>query len=256
MTFTVENLECYMLILVRLAAFIYTMPIISANQIPRKVKAGLAVFFSFIVYNAIPIELPEYGGIISLGILILQESLVGIMLGYITNVCLYIVNFSGRLIDMEIGLSMANMMDPATKLQSSVTGAYYTQFVSILLILSNMHYYLIRAVIDSFKYVPIGKAVIDRSIYEIMQSFMVDFFIIGFRIILPIFAATLTINVVLGVLARIAPQMNMFVIGMPLKVFVGIIILMFITGTFPTIADFIFSEMKEYLNIMMKALSP
>lgn len=256
MNFTVENLECYLLVLVRLAAFMFTAPLFSMGGIPRKYKVLLAVFLTYIVYNAIPVELPEYAGLISLGILILQESLVGIMLGYITNICLHIVNFSGRLIDMEIGLSMANMMDPATRLQSSVTGAYYTQMVSILLLLSNMHYYLIRAIIDSFRYVPLGKAVIDRSLYEIMQSFIVDFFIVGFRIILPVFAATLTINVVLGVLARIAPQMNMFVIGMPLKVFVGMGILMLITTTLPTIADFIFNEMREYLGIMLKAISP
>ena len=147
-------------------------------------------------------------------------------------------------------------MDPATQQQTSLTGAYYTQMISLFLIVSNMHYYLIRAIIDSFRFVPLGNAIIGRNLYEILQAFIIDFFIIGFRIVLPVFASILIINVVLGVLARVAPQMNMFVIGMQLKVFVGIIVLLIITTTLPTVADFLFDEMRQYLNLMMKALAP
>ena len=89
-----------------------------------------------------------------------------------------------------------------------------------------------------------------------MQSFLVDFFVIGFRIVLPVFAAMLIVNVVLGVLARIAPQMNMFVVGMQLKIFVGLVILYIIVSTLPMVSDFIAVEMKKYINIIMKALAP
>lgn len=256
MNITVENIESFMLIVVRLSAFIYSAPIFSVRGIPAKVKVMLSVFLAFIVYNTITVNLPPYAGVISFAILVLQESIVGLSLGFIANACLYIVNFSGRVMDMEMGLSMANMMDPSTRLQSSITGAYYTQMVSILLLVSNMHYYIIRAIIDSFSFVPLGKSVLRMNLYEVMQNFMVDFFVIGFRIVLPIFAAMLIINVVLGVLARVAPQMNMFVVGIQLKVFCGLFILLFITSTLPTVADFLFDEMRDYLSIMMKAIAP
>lgn len=115
MTFTVENLEFFLLVVVRLAAFIYSAPIFSITRIPAKVKVGLAVFLGVLVYYMVPAELPETAGLISYSILILQESIVGLVLGFITNACLYIVNFSGRIIDMDIGLSMANMMDPSDR---------------------------------------------------------------------------------------------------------------------------------------------
>lgn len=256
MNITVENIESFLLILVRLSAFIFTAPIFSNTQIPRKVKAGFSVFISLIIYNTITVELPVYGDIISLSIIIMQEAIVGLIFGFITNACIYIVNFSGRLIDMEMGLSMANMMDPSTKIQTSITGAFYTQMVTLLLLITNMHYYIIRAIIDSFKYVPLGGAVFRAGLLEVMQSFIVDFFIVGFRIVLPIFAAMLIVNVVLGVLARIAPQMNMFVVGMQLKVFTGLIILYIIVSTLPMVSDFIAEEMRKYINIVMKALAP
>lgn len=256
MTYTIENLEAFLLIVTRLAAFMFSAPVFGINRIPQKVKIGFAFFMSVIVYYAVPVQLPEYAGIISYSILLIQESVVGLILGYITNACLYIVNFSGRFIDMEIGFSMANMMDPSTKLQTSVTGVYYTQMVTMLLLISNMHYYLLKAIIDSFRYVPLGRAVISRNLYEIMQTFIVDYFIIGFRIVLPVFAVMLIVNIVLGVLAKIAPQMNMFVVGMQIKVFAGLVVLLIIVGTLPLISDFIFDEMRQYLSIFMKALIP
>lgn len=256
MDITVESIESFLLILVRLSAFIFTAPIFSNSQIPRKVKACFSVFISMIIYNTVTVELPAYSDVISFAILVMQEAIVGLILGFIISACMYIVNCAGRLIDMEMGLSMANMMDPSTRIQASITGAFYTQMVLLLLLITNMHYYILRAIIDSFKHVPLGGVVFHAGLYEIMQSFLVDFFVIGFRIVLPVFAAMLIVNVVLGVLARIAPQMNMFVVGMQLKIFVGLVILYIIVSTLPMVSDFIAVEMKKYINIIMKALAP
>lgn len=256
MNITVESIESFLLILVRLSAFIFTAPIFSNSQIPRKVKACFSVFISMIIYNTVAVELPAYSDVISFAILVMQEAIVGLILGFIISACMYIVNYAGRLIDMEMGLSMANMMDPSTRIQASITGAFYTQMVLLLLLITNMHYYILRAIVDSFKHVPLGGVVFHAGLYEIMQSFLVDFFVIGFRIVLPVFAAMLIVNVVLGVLARIAPQMNMFVVGMQLKIFVGLVILYIIVSTLPMVSDFIAVEMKKYINIIMKALAP
>lgn len=256
MNITVESIESFLLILVRLSAFIFTAPIFSNSQIPRKVKACFSVFISMIIYNTVTVELPAYSDVISFAILVMQEAIVGLILGFIISACMYIVNCAGRLIDMEMGLSMANMMDPSTRIQASITGAFYTQMVLLLLLITNMHYYILRAIVDSFKHVPLGGVVFHAGLYEIMQSFLVDFFVIGFRIVLPVFAAMLIVNVVLGVLARIAPQMNMFVVGMQLKIFVGLVILYIIVSTLPMVSDFIAVEMKKYINIIMKALAP
>ena len=256
MNITVESIESFLLILVRLSAFIFAAPIFSSSQIPRKVKACFSVFISMIIYNTVAVELPAYSDVISFAILVMQEAIVGLILGFIISACMYIVNCAGRLIDMEMGLSMANMMDPSTRIQASITGAFYTQMVLLLLLITNMHYYILRAIVDSFKHVPLGGVVFHAGLYEIMQSFLVDFFVIGFRIVLPVFAAMLIVNVVLGVLARIAPQMNMFVVGMQLKIFVGLVILYIIVSTLPMVSDFIAVEMKKYINSIMKALAP
>ena len=90
--------------------------------------------------------------------------------------------------------------------------------------------------------------------YKVMTVFMADYFIIGFRIILPVFAAMLILNVVLGVLAKVAPQMNMFSVGMQLKVAGGIIILGIVIGLLPQVTDLIYGEMQKIYKLLLLSL--
>lgn len=255
MSFTVENLEFYLMLIVRLSGFVYTAPFFSMSQIPRKIKAGIAITFAIMAAGIVEYVPLEYAGVIGMGLLIIKELLAGVILGFSTSICMYIINFSGQLIDMEIGFSMVNMLDPVSKIQTTITGNFYSYFVMLMLMVTDMHHYLIRAVMDSFRVVPVGQVNIPGNIYEAFLKFMVDYFIIGFRIILPIFAATLLVNVVLGVLAKAAPQMNMFVIGMQLKVIMGLALLWIIIDRIPLVSDFIFTEMRGMATAILKILS-
>ncbi len=255
LSFTVEQLEFYLLIIVRMSAFVVTAPFLGNANVPRKVKAGLSVFLGIMVANALSYTPLEYVGVIGFAGIVIKELIIGLSLGYIASICTYIVNFSGQMIDMEIGFSMANVLDPSTKIQSTVTSNYYSYMVMLMMFATDMHYYIIEAILDSFKLVPVGQVVLHEQMYLVVMQFIVDYFIIGFRIILPVFASILLINVVLGVLVRIAPQMNMFVIGMQLKVFVGLIILLLVVEMIPTVADFIFEEMKTMMRLMVNAFT-
>ncbi|MEG1741726.1 MAG: flagellar biosynthetic protein FliR, partial [Acetivibrio sp.] len=186
----------------------------------------------------------------------IKEGIVGLLIGYAANICTYIVNFSGQLIDTEIGLSMVNLFDPVSKQQTTITGNFYSYLIMFLLMATNMHYYILSAICDSFSIIPLGTAVFHFTFYEIVVQFLVDYFIIGFRIILPIFATTLLLNIVLGIMAKVAPQMNMLIIGMQLKIMVGLLILVLIVDLVPQVSDFIFAEMKNMMNLVMKAMTP
>lgn len=255
MSFTVENLEFYLMVIVRISGFIVTAPFFSMSQVPVRVKTGLAVFLGVLAGSMVEYVPLEYAGVIGFGVLIIKEFLMGVILGFASSICMYILNFAGQLIDMEIGFSMVNMFDPVSNIQTTITGNLYMYFVILMLMVTNMHYYLLRAIMDSFRIVPMGQVHIPVNIYEAFLKFMADYFIIGFRIILPVFAATLLVNVVLGVLAKAAPQMNMFIIGMQLKVIVGLIILFMIVDMIPEVSDFIFTEMRGMTTAILKVLS-
>lgn len=256
MSFTVENMEYYLMVVARVSAFVMTAPFFSYNTVPVRMKAAISIMLSILVIQINPAVTISYAGVIGYSILVVKEVVVGLILGFMCNLCMYIVNFAGQIMDMEMGLSMANMFDPSTNMQITVTGNIYNYFMMLLLVVTNMHYYIIRAIFDSFTYFNVGEAVFRSSIKDIMIDFMANYFIIAFRIVLPVFCCMLIINVVLGVLSKAAPQMNMFVVGIQIKVLAGMAVLVVIIQALPTVSEFIFGQMKDVISQVIRGFTP
>lgn len=213
-----------------------------------RVKAIIAIALAILVFHIVPYREVTYSTTIGYALVVLSEMLAGIIMGFMANVAYYILAFAGQIIDQEIGFSMVNQYDPITSTQVTITGNLYTYAVMLMLFATNLHQYLVRALTDSFTVLPVGAVSLDMGIYELMKRFMGDYFVIGFRIILPVFASMLVVNTVLAILARVAPQMNMFVIGMQLKVFVGLAVLVLMIMMITGVADLIFWEMISMLK--------
>lgn len=254
MTFSILNFELFLFILVRITGFIYTAPFFSLRNVPIRVKTGLSIFIALILFYTVPMDLPEYAGVIGLAILIVQEAIAGALMGLFANVAYHILAFAGQIIDMEIGFSMVNQLDPISNIQTTITANFYGYLVLLMMMITNLHHYFLRAVIDSFQLIKVGDVVLNPDMYRLMLVFITDYFVIAFRIILPIFAAILVVNTILGILVKVAPQMNMFVIGMQIKIFVGLIVMLLIVGLIPSVADFIFNEMKVMLHGVIELL--
>jgi flagellar biosynthetic protein FliR len=233
----------------------FTAPFFNSNMFPRLAKLGLSFFFSLVAINLVDYSALQYDGIMGYAALVLKEAITGAMIGFASGMCMYILNFSGHMIDMEIGFSMAQEFDPATNVQSTISANLFSQMFLIIFILSDMHYFVIDAIYDSYEMIPVGGANLSADFVSIMGTYIADYFIIGFRIILPVFSCILIINVVLGILAKVAPQMNMFVIGMQLKVFVGLFLLFMLMEFLPNIVDFLFQEMQELTKLFVNALA-
>ena len=158
---------------------------------------------------------------------------------------------------MMTGLSMVSIMDPATNTNVTITGALYQQMLMIMLIISGMYRYLIKALADSFTIIPVNGANFQlHFLLRTMLEFMKDYMVIGFRITLPVFIVSFTMNIVLGILAKVSPQLNMFAVGMQLKILVGLGIL-FLTSSMLSIAsDFVFDQMKILIQEFAYGLTP
>ena len=248
MTVSLAHLEYFLLILVRISGFMVAAPIFSLRNIPMRVKTLLALAIAIVVFHVIPYQEVQYSTTIEYAIVVITEMLAGLIMGFMANVAYYILSFAGQIIDQEIGFSMVNQFDPITSAQVTITGNLYTYAVMLMVIITNMHHYLIRAITDSFQIIPVGGVVLDFNLYEVMKRFVVDYFVLGFRIVLPIFASLLVVNTILAILARVAPQMNMFVIGLQLKVFVGLVVLVLMVMMITGVADLIFQEMMSMLR--------
>ena len=125
----------------------------------------------------------------------------------------------------------------------------------LIRLITNMHYFFLRAIVETFSLIPIGGAKFSsEKIMTTIVQFMTDFITISFRLCLPVVAAMLLLNAVLGVLAKTAPQINMFSVGIQIKIIVGLSILFLTIGTIPSASEFIFKEMRIMVTAMVESL--
>ncbi len=251
LSFSLFDLEYFLLILVRVSCFVFVAPFFSMQGSPRQVRIGLSFFTALLIYEVVtPAEIPiTYSTVTGYAAIVLKEAIVGLLLGFGTTLCTSIVNFAGSVIDMEVGLSMATVFDPATKQNTSITGAFYQYVLLMMMIATGMYRYLLDALADSFILIPVNGAVFRQdSLLATMISFMSDYIIIGFRICLPVFCVMMLLNAILGVLAKVSPQMNMFAVGIQLKIVVGLSVIFFTVGMLPGASDFVFQEMKKMIT--------
>ena len=258
LAFSMYDLEYFLLILARVSCFVFIAPFFSMQNTPARVKVAISVFTSILLFHVLtPAQAIVYETVMDYAILVLKESLAGLLIGFGSNMCMAIVSFAGTIADMETGLSMVTLMDPNTRQQASFTGVLYQYGFTLMLIASGMYRYLLEALADTFILIPVGGIVFhsERMLMVIIQ-FLSDYVIIGFRIVLPVFCVILILNAVLGVMAKVAPQMNMFAVGMQLKVLVGISVLYLSMFMMSSAADFIFQEMKTVTVAFVEAIQP
>ncbi len=248
------NLEYLLLVLVRITAFVYVAPFFGQNNVPQQVKLGLSVFLSIIIFNLSPQAVPEYDSVLDYAALIVMETIAGLLIGFAAYICNTIILFAGRMIDTDIGLAMAQVFDPTTNSQATVSGSIYQYLLLMLMLVSHMHIFLLNAIMDSFELIPIGGINPELTIYSTMIGFLKDYFIIGFRIVLPIFVATLLLNCAMGIMTKIATQIHMFSVGIQIKVLGGLMILFVTVSLLPSIANFIFDKMQDMVKSMINTM--
>ena len=247
--FSMYDLEFFLLILTRVSSFVFIAPFFSMKDTPKTVRIALSFFTSILLYQVLtPTQRVEYSTSFEYSLIVMKEAVTGLLVGFAANMCMSIVNFAGSIADMEVGLSMVSLLDPSTRQTSSITGVLYQYVVMLLMMATGMYRYLFGALADTFYLIPVNGAIIrGESLIVAVVEFLTDYVIIGFRIILPIFCVILLLNAILGILAKVSPQVNMFAVGIQLKVLVGLSVLFFTVGMMPGAADLIFQEMKRMI---------
>ncbi len=248
LTFTYADLEYFLLILVRITAFVYIAPFFGMTNVPRRVKVGFSIFLAYLIFHAVDRNEVVYDTLLGYAVIVMKEVLTGFLIGWGAQICTTVTSFAGSIADMEVGLSMVSLMDPTTREQATFTGVFYQYLFTLFLIITGMYQYLLQALVDTFTLIPINGAVFkSEALLESVIMFLSDYITIGFRIILPIFCTMILLNCVLGVLAKVSPQLNMFAVGMQLKILVGLGILFVTIQMLPLAADHVFTQMKRMI---------
>lgn len=247
LSFSFMDLEYFLLILVRVSCFVFIAPFFSMNNTPRMVRIAISFFTAMLLYSTLtPAQGIVYNTVEAYALIVVKEAVTGLIIGFSANICTAIVSFAGAVVDMETGLSMVTLMDPTSREQTSITGVLYQYVIMMMLLASGMYRYLLGALADSFLLVPINGALFKgENLVAAITTFLGDYITIGFRICLPVFCTMILLNAVLGVLAKVAPQLNMFAVGIQLKVLVGLGVLFLSCGMLSGATSFIFTEIKK-----------
>ena len=247
--FSVQDLEYFLLIFTRVTLFIYSAPFFSIGNVPRRFKAGLGIFLAMLLYQfVVPHSVVEYDTVLSYAIIVFKEATCGVLMGLMCNIIVLVTNFAGKVMDMETGLSMMQFFDPGSRQQTGFTGTIFNYSFLLIMMCTNLHHYLIRAFIESYQLIPVGHVIIrEDKLYMAVLTILYNYMQLGLKICLPIFCAMLLLNAILGIMAKAAPQMHMFSIGMQLKILTGLGVLLLTMYLMPGVADAIFVEMKKMM---------
>ncbi|MCX7779284.1 MAG: flagellar biosynthetic protein FliR [Negativicutes bacterium] len=220
-----NQLGFFLLVFCRISGIFTTAPIFGSRNVPTYAKSGLALALACLLApivhtpNTSPDALPAYI------LIVMGELAIGIMIGYVASLVFSAVQIAGQLLDMQIGFGIINIFDPQSGQQMPLIGNFKYILALLVFLSTNGHHFLLTALTSSFKLIPVGSSIWNTAITAIFVDIVKGIFIIAFKISLPVLVAVFLTDIALGILARTMPQMNIFVVGVPGKIIVGVFVL-------------------------------
>ncbi|CAH1211139.1 flagellar biosynthetic protein FliR [Paenibacillus sp. JJ-223] len=248
-----QSFPVALLMFCRIASFFVTAPVFSSRNVPSTLKIGLSAFVTLTVYLAYGVN-QTVPADLSYILLVFREILIGLLLGFVGYLFITAVQTAGAFIDIQIGFGMANVYDPMTGASAPLTGNFKYAFAVLLFLTMNGHHYLLDAIVYSYRWIPLSNAffltVANGSIAEFLIRALGEAFMLAFQMSAPIVVSLFLTDVGLGFLAKTAPQFNVFAVGMPLKILVGIAILLLVVPSF----SYVFGQLFEVMFRSMEQL--
>ena len=235
----------FLLMLTRVTGIFILSPFFGSLNVPQTIRVGAAVAFSFAIFPVVDglgaVAAP--GSVLGFAAAVVRELFVGWLIGFVAYVSFAAINMAGKLMDMQVGFSIVNVMDPTSGQQIPLIGSFLYNLGLIVFVVTNGHHVLISALVESFRSVPL-----------LAMSFTVGIFVTGAQIAIPVTFAVLMTNVGLGILARTMPQLNIFVVGVPMHIIVGLGVLSIVIPFYVLFLDVVFNAMYGNITIALRAL--
>jgi flagellar biosynthetic protein FliR len=243
------------LIFSRIIAFFMAFPLISSPIIPRNAKVLLVVsfaYFTMLNFN-IKLEIKEYDLLIFLT-LILKEVFIGFSLGIIVNIFIGAFSYAAEIISYLMGLTVLNMFNPAFG-QTSVLSGYFLLLFYLLFFISGAYQIFIGALFKSFEVIPLSSFNINNGVFEFIIKKSSDIFLLSFQMAFPFILVLLVFNIVLALINRLIPQINVFMVGLPAQIFIGFVILIFASSLIISVGLNFIDKMTNYYLTLMEIFS-
>ncbi|SER53444.1 flagellar biosynthetic protein FliR [Psychrobacillus sp. OK032] len=247
----IPSLTVLLLIIARVSAFFVILPLFSHRTVPASHRIAFAVILSWMMYYTMDVEPFEVNGDYIL--LIIKEVMVGLFIGLLAFIIMSAVQIAGGFIDFQMGFAIANVIDPQTGAQSPLIGQFLNTLALLLLLALNGHHLLLDGVFYSYQFIPMElpwPAFGQENYVEFIMKTFAGIFAVAFQMSIPIVATLFLVDIALGITARTVPQLNIFVVGFPIKIGVSFLVLLVMMGVLMAVVQ----EMFEMMVVSMRDL--
>lgn len=241
------QVQAFLYIVARVTSFIMVVPGFSHKSMPNTAKISLSLILSFLVYTSIP-EIPVQEEMILFMLAVIREIIIGLAMGYVAKLIFSAVEMAGQLIDFQVGYSMGAIYDPSSGATSSYYGRLFYWMSIMVFFMLNLHHTMLLSLMDSFKVAIPGQIGFREINLEVVLYLFSNSFRIAFSIAAPMLVVLLVTDIVMGLINRSVPQINVFMLGMPLKSLLGMVIFLFLAGSIMNHAGRTLALMTEYVS--------
>ncbi|MDY0235489.1 MAG: flagellar biosynthetic protein FliR [Gudongella sp.] len=244
------QIQKLILIMMRITAFMVTSPGYSFRGIPNILKVAISGVVTIFIYMALP-DMAIVGGISEFAFLAIKETIFGLSIGFVTQMIFSTIEMAGKLIDFQVGFSMGAVYDPAMGAQASNYGRTYYWIAIAIFFLLDMHQLLLEMVIRSYEFMPIGSVSIEKFNPEAIVVIFSRVFELSINLAAPMIITVLITDVVLGLISRTVPQINVFMLGMPMKSMVSFLVFLVSISWIMNSAGNIIETIPKYIEGVM-----
>ena len=247
------QITIYLLVSIRFLGLFYIAPAIVGATFPVPFVFWLSAFMSMIVVPLMGGTVPVvvFSGVLPMVLAGTRELLVGVFIGFVSACPFYVLQVAGHMIGTTMGLAMVSVLDPITQEEDSIIGQYQILVGLWFFLFWNGHMLLVRAVVESFRLLPLGGMGLAVISDMGLAKWAGDLFSMSFMMSIPFYGALLLADIGLGFLARTVPQMNVFILGLPIKIGLGLFLLMVLL---PVMVEILHDKIEPFLRIALAGI--
>jgi flagellar biosynthetic protein FliR len=250
-----EKLILFLLIFVRTAGIFTLTPIFGAHQVPARVRLAVALALTIVF---VPMVAPVEGltvEMLPLALMVAREALVGLSIGFVISLVFSAIEMAGHMVDVNAGFSFAALVDPVNGTNTALAGRLYNMLAGLLFFVTNSHHLMIKGLADSFTIAPVGALSVNPNVAGGMTELFTALFLVAIRIAVPVLAAVFLADLALAIAARVVPQMNVLIVGFPLKLGVGMIAMIFAMPIVAATSQGLFGDMYRQMGSLVRLMA-
>jgi flagellar biosynthetic protein FliR len=251
-----EHFDYMLLLFLRTSGIMISSPVFGRKNVPNMAKIGFCAMLSLVFLSAArePAVYPSYDSLIRYALVCARELAFGLSMGFVLTAMLDLALTAGGIMAYQIGFSMAGIYDPQTATQASLTGSLLNYMYLLSFFAVNGHLKLIEILNNTIEFIPIGAARVSPAIMSVAAEVASKAFLLAVMVSMPVLASGIMMEVALGIIIRTVPQLNMFVVGIPIKILLGLGVLLLSMTAFYGFSTTIFDNAFSYIGRMFENL--